>query len=102
MNKTHNPKDNVHRLHIKRKVGSRGLISIKQCIEDAIAGLHHYVQNSQERLISNTWTSSKKQKVTEPPKITKQRQQSKRNKDWKNKRRHGQVIRDSDDIADIK
>ena len=59
--KTHHPKDDVHSLHIKRKEGARGLISIEKCVE-----VHHYVQNSQERLISAAWKSSGEQEVTEP------------------------------------
>ena len=42
----HHPKDGVHRLYIKKTEGGRGLISIDECVEDAIAGFHHYVQNS--------------------------------------------------------
>ena len=42
----------------KKKEGGRGLISIEECVEDAIAALQHYVQNSQERLISAAWRSS--------------------------------------------
>ena len=48
LRKAHHPKDNVQRLYIKRKEGGRGLISIEECVEDAIAGLHHYIQNNQE------------------------------------------------------
>ena len=52
MHKAHHPKDDVHRLYIKSKKGGRGLISIEECVENTITGLHHYVQDSQERLIS--------------------------------------------------
>ena len=48
MRKAHHPKDDVQRLYIKRKEGGRGLISIEECVEDAIAGLHQYIQNNQE------------------------------------------------------
>ena len=81
MHKLHHPKDDVHRLYIKRKEGGRGLINIDECVEDTIAGLHHYVQNSQEMLISATWRSSGEQEVTEPPKITKQRRKTRRKQD---------------------
>ena len=92
----------LHRLCIKRKEGDRRPISIEECVEDAIAGFDHYVQNSQEKLVSAAWRSSKEQEVTEPPKITKQRRQTKRKQDWKNKRLRRQFIRDTEDIADIK
>ena len=51
MDKAHHPKIDIHRFYIKIKEGGRGLISIKECVEDATAGLHYYLQNSQERLI---------------------------------------------------
>ena len=81
MHKACHPKNDVQRLYIKRKERRRALISIEECIEVAIAGLHHFVQNSQERLISAAWKSSGKQEVTEPPKISRQRQQTKRKQD---------------------
>ena len=99
--KTHHPKDDAQWLRIKREEEGRGLISTEY-VEDAIAGLHHYVHNSQERLISATWRSSEEQEVTEPLKITRKRRQTKRQQDWKNKRIHGQFIRDNEDIAYIK
>ena len=102
MHKLHHPKDDVHRLYIKRKEGGRGLINIDECVEDTIAGLHHYVQNSQERLIFAAWRSLGGQQVIEPPKVTKQRWQTKRKLDWKNKRLHDQFIRDTEDITDMK
>ena len=58
-------------LYIKRKEGGRGLISIEECAEDAIAELHHYVENSRERLISAAWRSSVEKEAAEPLKITK-------------------------------
>ena len=63
MHKVLHPKDDAHMLYIKRKGGKR-LISI-ECVEDAIAALQHYVQNSQERLSSAAWRSSGEQEVTE-------------------------------------
>ena len=96
------PKDNVQRLYIKRIEGASGLVNIEECVEDAKIGHLPYAHNTQERLISAAWRLSAKQEVTDPPKITKQRRQTKRKQGGKNKRRHGQFIRDTDDIASIK
>ena len=52
MDKEHHPKDNVHRLHIKRKEERRGVINIEECVEYEIVRLYHYVKNSQQRHIS--------------------------------------------------
>ena len=79
MHKVHHSKDNIHRLYIKRKEGGRGLIIIEECVEDAIAVLYHYVQNSDESFMSAAWGSSGEREVEEPLKITKQRRQTKRN-----------------------
>ena len=46
---------------------------MEEHVEDAIAGLHNYVQNSKGRLISAIWRSSGEQEVRESPKITIQR-----------------------------
>ena len=90
MHKEHYPKDDVHKLYLKIKEGCRGLSSAEEfAIEGAIAGLHCNVQNSEERLITAAWRSSGEQEVIEPPKITKQRWQTKRKRDWKNKKFHG-------------
>ena len=78
MHKTHHANDDVQRLHIKRKEGGRRLISIEEGVEDAIARTQHYAQNSQERLIFAAWRSSGEQEIKEPPKITKQKRQTKR------------------------
>ena len=45
------PKSDVDRLHIPRKEGGRGLISIEDCVELAIRGLELHVHGSEERLI---------------------------------------------------
>ena len=45
------PKSDVGRLYIPRKVGGRGSISIEDCAELSIGGLEVYVHGSEERLI---------------------------------------------------
>ena len=45
------PKSDVDRLHIPRKEGGRGLISIENCVELAIRELEVYAHGSEERLI---------------------------------------------------
>ena len=48
MHKTFHPKDDVDRLYVGRKDGGRGLISIKECVENSVLGLREYVENSSE------------------------------------------------------
>ena len=45
------PKSDVDRLHVKKKEGSRGLISVEQCITEEENILGFYVANSEENLI---------------------------------------------------
>ena len=68
LHKAHHPKGVVHRFYIKRKEEGRGLISIEKCVEVARAGLHNYVQNTEESFISTAWGSSGEQEVAEPTK----------------------------------
>ena len=45
------PKNNVDRLHVKRKERGTGLISVEQCIREEKNSLGFYVANSEENLI---------------------------------------------------
>ena len=57
MHKAFHPKDDVDRLYVGRNDDGRGLISIEECVENAVLGLREYVEKSQERLINavNDW-----------------------------------------------
>ena len=44
------PKSDVERLYIPRKVGGRGLIAIEYCVEFAVRGLEVHFHRSEERL----------------------------------------------------
>ena len=44
-------KSDVGRLYIRRKIGGRNLIAIKDCVELAVRGLEVYVHGSEKRLI---------------------------------------------------
>ena len=44
------PKSDVERLCIPRKVGGRGLIAIEDCVELVVRGLEVYFHRSEERL----------------------------------------------------
>ena len=45
------PKSNVNRLYMKRKLGGRGLISVRDCVEGEVRNLHQYIANSEEELL---------------------------------------------------
>ena len=45
------PKSGVHRMHVKRKEGGRGLINVERCIREEENSFRFYVGNSEENLI---------------------------------------------------
>ena len=45
------PKSNVNRLYLKRKLGGRGLISIRDCVDGEVRNLHQYLSTSEEELL---------------------------------------------------
>ena len=100
MHKAHHPKDSVHRLYISRKEGGRGPISIENCVEIATVGLENYIQNSTERLIIAARGENKES--TESVNNVKQRIKRNRKAELKEKKLHGQFLRDIEEVADEK
>ena len=47
------PKSNVNRLYLKRKLGGRGLISIRDCVDGEVRNMHQYLSTnfSEEELL---------------------------------------------------
>ena len=82
------PKSDVGRLHITRKEGGRGLISIEDCVELAIKG---YVHGSEERLIQ----AARGDKIDglEAANVLKRSKKEKGLEDWEEKILHGQYLR---------
>ena len=85
------PKSDVDRLYIPRKEGGRGLISIEDCVELAIAGLEVYVHGSEERLIQ----AARGDKIdgVEAASVLKRSKEEKRLENWEEKVLHDQYLR---------
>ena len=100
MHKAFHPRDDVHRLYVGRKDGGRGLISIEECVENAVYGLRGYAEKSKEKLLSaaNDWHEESEETVDD----LKKRRAAERQEKWKEKQMHGQFIRQTKDIADEK
>ena len=81
-------KSDVDRLHIPRKEGGRGLISIEDCVELAIRGLEVYVHGSEERLIQ----AARGDKIDglEAASVLKRSKEKKGLEDWEEKALYGQ------------
>ena len=45
------PKSSVNRLYLKRKLGGRGLISIRECVDGEVRNTHQYLSTSEEDLL---------------------------------------------------
>ena len=85
------PKSDVDRLHIPRKEGGRGLISIEDCAELAIRVLEVYVHGCEERLIQ----AARRDKIDglEAASVLKRLKKEKRLEDWEEKVLHGQYLK---------
>ena len=99
MNKEFHPKSDVNRLYVKRSSGSRGLIGCKSCIITEENSLGWYLMNHIEPLIiavreSNTLPGcDKAMKLREFKKL----KQKERISMWKDKKMHGQYLREVND-----
>ena len=98
MHKAFYLRDDVDRLYVGRKDGGRGLISIEECVENAVLGVRGYVEKSKEKLLSaaNDWHEESEETAGD----LKKRRAAERQERWKEKQMHGQFIRQTKDIAD--
>ena len=90
------PKWNVDRLHIPRKEGGRGLISIEDCVEIAIRSLGLYGHRYEERLIQ----AARGDKIDglEARSVLKRSNKEKKLEDWEEKVLHGQYLRQTNEV----
>ena len=90
------PKSDVDRLHIPKKEGEKGLISIVDCVEFAIRGLEVYVHGSGERSIQTA--RGDKVDGLEAVGILKISKKEKRLEDWEEKILHVQYLRETKEV----
>ena len=95
------PKSDVDRMHVKRKEGGRGLISVEQGIREEEYSLGFYVANSEENLIRGVLvaeTINTRETITS---VEFKRQKAKELKEkWSEKQMHGQLIRETTEKVD--
>ena len=89
-------KSDVGRLHIPRKEGGRGLISIEDRVELTIRGLEVYVHGSEEKLIQAA--RGEKMDGLEAASVLKRSNKEKRLEDWEEKVLHGQYLRQTKEV----
>ena len=95
------PKSDADRLHVKRKDGSRGLISVERCIREEENSLGFYVANSEENLIRGVSTA---EAINPRETITSVEFKKQREKELKEKcsekRMHWRFIRETTEKVD--
>ena len=92
------PKSDVDRLYIPRKEGGRGLQSVEDTVAIAIAGLESYVRISTEAFITAARLVDGDLADVESAKEVKKQRRTKKKEKWRNKRMHGQFLRQTDEI----
>ena len=98
MNKALNPNSDVARLYVKRKEGGRGLISVEHCVKEEENSLAWYIQNSNENMLEMVkFHGHLNIEECKEPKTLKKENREKVYLDWKDKRMHGQFLRDNNE-----
>ena len=97
------PKSDIDGVYLCREMGGRGLISCEGCIRMEENNLGWYVRNSVEPLIESVKAAEKIEcNDTVNKKEFKQRWLSENKELWKNKRMHGQFVREMPETTDEK
>ena len=101
MYKTLHPKSDVARLYVPRCKGGRGLISCEWCIKGEENSLGWYVKQGNEPMlkVASMKTTIKTEETVRPEEF-KRMQINASEQAWKEKRMHGQYIRDMDENID--
>ena len=93
-------RDSVARLHIPRKNGGRGLISVEDCVDQAVIGLSSYIAQSDDKLLSAAQGDSKRSQETS--KDFRKRRYEERMNEEKEKQLHRQFFREMEGVASDK
>ena len=88
------------RLYIPRKNGGQGLISVEDCVDQAVTGLSNYIAQSNEMLLTAAWGDSKSPQETS--KDFRKRRYEERMNEVKEKQLHRQFFREMEGVASDK
>ena len=99
MNKELQARSDVFRIYVPRKKGGRGLISGESCVKREENNLSWYVRNSEEALLRKVGDSNVVN-ISEAvdPKEYKVDEVKETENEWKQKRLHGQYVREKEGI----
>ena len=101
MNGALHPKSDVDRLYVPRKKGGRGLVGCEECVRTEENNLGWYIQNSEEKLLQGVKAVGVIETVDVKSKDDfKEGFKSTKFNTWKDKRMHGQFLRQVDEATD--
>ena len=101
MNRMLHSRSNVGRLYIPRKEGGRGLLGIRDCVEQEEINLWKYVNESSEKLLEEVKFAQILRDQEETVGERKKRNTEKRKEEWKEKVLHGKFVRDTEEVRDV-
>lgn len=93
-------RDSVARIYLPRKKGGRGLISVEDCVDQAVISLSSYIAHSNEMLL--TAARGNLDSPHETSKEFRKRKTEERMREAKEKQLHGQFLRDMEGVASEK
>ena len=93
------PQSDVDRLYLPRQTGGRGLIQVKQTVEEEKRALNDYIKNSTENYVKEV-TKEEIPKVQETKKEYHKQEINTRKERWQGKVRHGQYLKDIEGKVD--
>ena len=89
----------VDRLHLPRQADERGLLQIKQTVEEEKRAFNDYIKNSL-KLALKAVSDEEMLKVNESKSEYHKKELKNRQERWQSKLRHGQYLQDIKDITD--
>ena len=102
MNKELHPRSDADRIYVPRKKGGRGLISCESCVRREENSLSWYVRNSEEALLRKVGDSNVVDisEAVDPKEYKVNAEIKEMENEWKQKRMHGQYVREKEGIWD--
>ena len=93
------PQSDVDRFYLPRQTGGRGLLQVKQTVEEEKRAINDYIKNSTENYLKEV-TKEEILKVQETKKEYHKQETNTRKERWQGKTLHGQYIKDIEGKVD--
>lgn len=90
----------VDRLYVKRKLGGKGLLQIEQMVREEECAMAEYIHGRQTDWLIQCVARERVLQEQETKGSYRQRVKEQRMQQWKNKKMHGQFLRQTEDLVD--